>query len=159
MKSMDVSDVDHVVKDSNLLFTKLDEMVEEIGEANVVQVVTDNASNYIKAGKLLMAKRPHLYWTPCAAHCIDLMLEDIGKIPQVKSTIKNCIFMNGYIYCHTSLVNMMRGFTNGRNLHRPSVTRFATSFITLSQYYKQRKNLRTMVTSQEWNDSKWPKEA
>lgn len=25
-------------------------MVEEIGEANVVQVITDNAKNYIKAG-------------------------------------------------------------------------------------------------------------
>jgi len=23
-----------------------------------------------------MAKRPHLYWTPCAAHCFHLILED-----------------------------------------------------------------------------------
>nr|KAJ0214425.1 hypothetical protein LSAT_V11C400161270 [Lactuca sativa] len=29
--------------------------------------------------KLLEAKIEHLYWTPCAAHCLDLMLEDIGK--------------------------------------------------------------------------------
>lgn len=28
---------------------------------------------------MLMAKRPHLYCLPCAAHCIDLMLENIGK--------------------------------------------------------------------------------
>ena len=48
IRSMDVSDV---VKDANLLFKILDDLVEEVGEENVVQVVTDNASNYVKAGK------------------------------------------------------------------------------------------------------------
>ena len=48
IKSMDVSDVS---KDGTLLFTILDKMVEEVGEANVVQVITDNASAYVKAGK------------------------------------------------------------------------------------------------------------
>ncbi|GJT77109.1 uncharacterized protein Tco_1043834 [Tanacetum coccineum] len=65
------------------LFDLLDDFIEEIREANVVQVVTDNGANYVAAGKLLEVKRPNLYWTPCAAHCIDLMLEDIGKIPKV----------------------------------------------------------------------------
>lgn len=87
------------------------------------------------------------------------MLEDIGKLSRVKSALKKCVFMNGYIYNHIGLVNMMRRFTNQKNLHRPAVTRFATSFITLEQFHKQRNNLRKMVTSQEWNDSKWPKEA
>lgn len=102
-----------------------------------------------------MKKRKHLYWTPCAAHCLDLMLEDIGKIPRIKNTIKKCISMNGYIYNHISLVNMMWKFTNKRNLHRPAITRFATSFITLASYHRQRNNLRKMVTSEEWNGSKW----
>ena len=48
IRSMDVSEV---VKDANLLYKVLDDMVEEIGEENVVQVMTDNASNYVKAGK------------------------------------------------------------------------------------------------------------
>ncbi|XP_013620220.1 PREDICTED: uncharacterized protein LOC106326833 [Brassica oleracea var. oleracea] len=156
IKSKDVSEV---VKDATLLFKLLDDMVEEIGEANVVQVITDNAKNYIKAGKLLEAKRPHLYWTPCAAHCIDLMLEDIGEIPALKSAMKKCMFMNGYIYSHVPLVNMMRKFTKQRNLHRPAITRFATSCITMTQFLKQQKPLRDMVNSAEWSESKWPKEA
>ncbi|GJW45218.1 hypothetical protein Tco_0074017 [Tanacetum coccineum] len=61
------------------------EHLEEIGEQNVVQVVTGNASSYKAQGKLLMAKRKHLYWTPHAAHCIDLMLEDIGRIQRKKT--------------------------------------------------------------------------
>lgn len=50
IKSVDVSEA---VKDANLLFCMLDRMVDEVGEANVVQVVTDNASNYVKAGKFI----------------------------------------------------------------------------------------------------------
>ena len=57
----------------------LDAVVERVGEKNVVQIVTDNAVNYKAAGQKLMEKRKNLYWTPCAAHCIDLMLEDFEK--------------------------------------------------------------------------------
>ncbi|CAN6828515.1 unnamed protein product [Brassica oleracea] len=110
-------------------------------------------------GKLLEGKRPNLYWTPCAAHCLDLMLEDIGKLEPVKNALKKCIFMSGYIYYRVPLVNMMRRFTNQHNLHRPAVTRFATSFITMSQFHIQQANLKKMVTSDDWNKSEWPKEA
>ncbi|XP_010471706.1 PREDICTED: uncharacterized protein LOC104751456 [Camelina sativa] len=113
LKSLDVSEV---VKDATLLFQLLDKIVKEVGDENVVQVVTDNASNFVKA-----------------AHCIDLMLEDIGKIANVKSYTKV-------------------------NLHRPAITRFATTFITLAQFHKQKDKLRKMVHSEEWNNSKWPKE-
>lgn len=95
-----------------------------------------------------MTKQPHLYWLSCAASCIDLMLEDIGQI----------MCMNGYIYSHTSHVNMMRKFTNQGNLHGLDVTWFATSFITLAQYIMLRKNLRSFVNFHDWNDFKWPKE-
>lgn len=98
---------------------------------------------------MLEATRPHLYWTPCAVHCIDLMLEDIGKIPRLRNTLKGDMFCNGYIYNHVGIVNMMRRFTNQRNLHRPTITRFATSFITLSQMHKQKNNLQKMITYPE----------
>ena len=62
----------------------------------------------IFVGRLLEAKRPHLYWSPCAAHCLDLMLEDIGKIPSIKKTLKNAIFLNGFLYSKVGIVNMMR---------------------------------------------------
>ncbi|KAL7588906.1 uncharacterized protein LOC111917557 [Lactuca sativa] len=152
-RSLDVSDIS---KDADLWFRVLDKMVEEIGEKNVVQVVTDNASANVKVGKLLEAKIPILYWTPCAAHYIDLMLEFIGKqVPKVKSELKKSILAIGYIYSHVPLVNMMRKFTNQRILHRSAITRIATSFITLSQIHKQRVNLRNMVVSKEWEASKW----
>lgn len=71
------------------MFELLDSFGEHVGEANVFQVITDNASNFVMASKfvqillpskLLQAKRSHLYWTPCDAHCLDLILENIGKL-------------------------------------------------------------------------------
>ena len=62
------------------MFKYLDEVVEEIGEENVVQVITDNASNYVNDGMRLMKKRRRLWWNPYTAYYIDLMLEDIKKL-------------------------------------------------------------------------------
>lgn len=104
------------------------------------------------------AKRPHLYWTPCAAHCIDLMLEDIGKIPSISQTLKRAMTVNGYIYVRPGVVNMLRSFTGQVELVRPAMTRFATSFLTLQRIHKQRNNLRKMFTSPDWSASKWAKE-
>ena len=54
----------------------------------MVQIVTDNGSAFVKAGKLLM-KKYNLYLTPCAAHYIGLMFEDIGKRDSVTQLIGN----------------------------------------------------------------------
>ena len=62
-----------------MLFHLFVEVVEEVGVANVVQVITDNAANYVLTGKMLEEKYTTIFWTPCVAHCIDLMLEDICK--------------------------------------------------------------------------------
>ncbi|PNX62104.1 HAT family dimerization domain containing protein, partial [Trifolium pratense] len=49
----------------------MDDIVEEVGEENVVQVVTFISPAFKAAGEMLMAKRTRLYWTPCATHCIE----------------------------------------------------------------------------------------
>ncbi|KAL4288400.1 hypothetical protein AHAS_Ahas19G0282400 [Arachis hypogaea] len=156
LKSIDASDY---VKTGEKMFELLDGIVEEIGEQNVVQVVTDNESNYVLAGKLLMEKRPNLFWTPCAAHCLDLMLEDIGKLPLIQKTIKSAISLVSFTYSHSSTLSMLRQFTNGKELVRHAVTRFATSFLSLERLYKEKGNLRRMFTSDEWVRNKLSREA
>jgi hypothetical protein len=34
-----------------------------------------------------MERIPTLFWSPCAAHCLDLMLEDIGDLKEFKKPI------------------------------------------------------------------------
>ncbi|KAL9663402.1 hypothetical protein QQ045_018788 [Rhodiola kirilowii] len=168
LESIDVSDK---TKDAQQIFRFLDSMVERVGEENVIQVVSDNASNYVAADfiadfifvwliarKTVGKMRKHLFWTPCAAHCIDLMLEDIGKIPRIKGTIKNAIILNSYIYNHIGVLNLMRKYTMKRDLLRPAITRFATTFITFKSLYDQKANLRRMFTSDDWRKTKWSNE-
>ena len=73
LKSVDAS---NMLESPNKLFKMMDEIVEEVGEENVVQIVTDNTTYYKVVGEMLMSKRTRLYWTPCATHTIEMILED-----------------------------------------------------------------------------------
>ena len=83
------------------MFKHLDEVVEEIGEENVVQVITNNASNYVNVGMRLMEKMRKLWWTLCVGHCIDLMLEDVGKLNVHANTLLRARQVVKFIYGHT----------------------------------------------------------
>ncbi|RVW35015.1 hypothetical protein CK203_079876 [Vitis vinifera] len=130
---------------------------KKIGEENVVQVITDNASNYVNAGMRLMEKRSRLWWTPCATHCIDLMLEDIGKLNVHATTLSRARQVVKFIYGHTWVLSLMRTFTKNHELIRPAITRFATAFLTLQSLYKQKQALIAMFSSEKWCSSTWAK--
>ncbi|GMP99210.1 hypothetical protein CsSME_00046772 [Camellia sinensis var. sinensis] len=155
---VELVDASSYSKDGQKLFELLDKFVEKVGKENVVQVITDSAAANVLAGRFLEAKYEQLYWTPCAAHCLDLMLEDIFKIPRLKKTFERGIAVHGYIYNRHTLLNMMRRYTNLKNLIKPAKTRFATAFLTLCRMHQQKNNLRKMVTSEDWTSSKWAKE-
>ena len=151
-------DASAVAKTADLLFELISKFVERIGPQYVVQVVTDSASNNKAAGRMLTIRYPHLFWTPCAAHCIDLILEDIFTIPRFKNCINNAMALNSFIYSKCGMVNMLREFTSHKELVRPAKTRFATAFLTLSRICKQKANLFRMFTSQRWITSPYYKE-
>ena len=110
----------------------------------------DNVTNYVIAERLLMERYSCLYWTPCAVHCIDLMLEDMGKLPWIKEVIDSAKNVTKYIYNHTYVLSLMRRFTGNKELLRPAITRFATSFISLQSMHKVMMELQRMFFSDEW---------
>jgi hypothetical protein len=73
-------DASAYVKYAQLVCELLDVFIWEIGLQYNVQVIMKNVANYVVAGKLLMERYWALYWTTCVSHCIDSMLEDMGKI-------------------------------------------------------------------------------
>ena len=73
-------DTTNIPKTIDYIFSLMDKIVEEVRKENIVQVVTNNEASFKAADMLLMEKRKHLFWSPCAAYCIDLMLEDIGNM-------------------------------------------------------------------------------
>nr|GEW34725.1 hypothetical protein [Tanacetum cinerariifolium] len=132
-------DTSKISKTKEKVFAMLDDFVEKIGEEHIVQVVTDNAANYKATGEMLMDKQKKLFWTPCATHCIDLMLEDFEKkIEEHKVTIAKGRKITSFIYNRTRLICLLREFTKGKELLRPGATRFTTSYLTLGRLYKQK---------------------
>ena len=132
------------------IFEYVDKCIEDVGPQNVIQVVTDNASNNMAASQLLIEKRPNMFWTSCAAHTIDLMLEAIGKEAKFKGLISKAKTLTIFIYAHHRTLAMMRRFTKSRDIVRPGVTRFATSFLTLQSLMEKKEKLRLMFTSDDW---------
>ena len=51
----------------------------------------------------------------------------------------------------------MRTFTKKHELHRPTITQFATSFLTLQSLYNQKQALIVMFSLEKWCSSKWAK--
>ena len=149
LKSVDASDK---IKDNKYIYGLLKDVIKEVGETNVVQIVTDNGSAFVKAGKLLM-KKYNLYWTPCAAHCIDLMFEDIAKRATVSELITNARKITNFIYNHGWLLAKVRKVCGG-DIVRPWATRFATNYIALESLLKKRADLKKIFISDEWASHK-----
>jgi len=147
LKSIDTSDV---IKDGKKMYKLLDNIVDEIGEEHVVQVVTDGVSNLVTTRRILMEKRTKLFWSPYAAHWLDLILEDIGDLSVFYNTIGNANKVTTYIYRHTRVLNLYRKHSNRRELARPIVTRFATAYLTLNCIKQQKNALRSMFALEEW---------
>ena len=133
LKFVDASDN---IKDNKYIYGLLKDMIKDVAEENVVQIVTDNGLAFVKAVKLLM-KKYNLYWTPCAAHCIDLMFEDIGKRESVSDLITNARKITNFIYNHGWLIAIMRKVCGG-DIVRPGATRFAKNYIALASLLKKR---------------------
>ena len=149
LKSVDASDK---IKDNKYIYGLLKDVIKEVGESNVVQIVTDNRSAFVNAGKLLM-KKYNLYWTPCAAHCIDLMFEDIAKRATVSELITNARKITNFIYNHGWLLARVRKVCGG-DIVRPGATRFATNYIALKSLLKKRADLKKIFISDEWASHK-----
>ncbi|PIA30425.1 hypothetical protein AQUCO_05600109v1 [Aquilegia coerulea] len=137
LRSVDVSDA---IKD-HMLFNLLDKVVEEVGEEH-------------KAETKLMETRKGLYWTPSAAHCLDLMLEKIDTFPQHVSALHKAKRVAKFIYNHGWVTALRRKFSR-RELICPTATRFATAYLSLQSILQSKKALERMFASRRWGNSLW----
>lgn len=77
------------------------------GPEDVVHIVTINASNYVGAGRLLEMEFPTLNWSPCVAHCLNLILQDIGKLEKLANVVDHASKITKYIYSHCYALHLM----------------------------------------------------
>ncbi|XP_074352805.1 uncharacterized protein LOC141691938 [Apium graveolens] len=132
LSSIECSNEAHTAK---FIFEYVDKYIQKVGPGNIIQVVTDNASNNMAATKLLREKRPHIFWTSCAKHTLNRMLEAIDFC-RVLSNILCCfsvVSTEFYIpvLCHVFCTGffMQFLFNNLQNRLSRISAEFSTDFL------------------------------
>ncbi|XP_015960985.1 uncharacterized protein LOC107484947 [Arachis duranensis] len=105
VNSVDTSDM---IKTADTLFKLFAEVIEWVGSSNIVHVVTDNAANYVSAGKLIHENYPNIFWSPCAAHCINLILKDIASLPHIADLASRASKVTVFVYNHMIFLSWLR---------------------------------------------------
>eukprot|EP01018_Ginkgo_biloba_P039443 Gb_32669 [translate_table: standard] len=146
-----VDAIDHR-KTSYFIFKILEEAVLELREKNVVQIITNSSSNYVGVGMMIMERFKTIYWTPCASHCMDLLLHDLGKLPWVNEEIRRGKLIINFIVNHCITLSIYKKHAT-RELLRPCDTRFATYYIALNRVVEEKAYFRLIVCSNEWEKS------
>jgi hypothetical protein len=140
------------------IFKILEEVILEVGEKNVVQVVTDSASNCVGAIKMVMDKYKSIYWTPCSTHCLDFLLHDLAKFPWINEVIRKGKQISHFIINHQLTLSLYRKQAS-KELLRPCETTFASYYITLKKLVEEKESVRIVVYSTEWENSHLSKES
>ena len=119
------------MKDAKTLWNLFCEVIQWVGAENVVHIVTNNAANYVVAGRLIHEKYGTIFWSPCAAHCLNLLLKDVANLPYVANLASKASKIIIFVYNHMVLLSWLRKREGWKQVVRPRGTRFATTFITL----------------------------
>ena len=97
----------------------------------------------------LLARYPHITWTICTPHAVDLTLEDIFKLEPFGELISKAKRVLMFINNHQQTLAAYRALEESvLALLKPGETRFATSFIMLQRVHKQASHLQCLVVSE-----------
>ncbi|XP_026457577.1 uncharacterized protein LOC113358255 [Papaver somniferum] len=156
LKSVDASSR---TNDQFYIAELVNEVIEDVGIGNIEQFISDNGSNFKVVGKVLMIDHPTLYLTSCVVHCVNLMLEDLGK----KITPITRAFTLGkrvvtYIYAHFQVLDLMKEMTGQKELHQSTKNKFATQYYTLKSLLEHKNALQMMFVHEKWTQSRVAKE-
>ncbi|KAK2983482.1 hypothetical protein RJ640_006495, partial [Escallonia rubra] len=155
LKSVEATDV---TKSSEELFSLFDSVVQEVGPKNVVNFVTETAPTFKDAGMALMGKYRTFFWSACSAHCIDMMLEEIGEMEGVKEVFVKAKEITRFIYNNAWVLDLMKKRTGGKDIVQLASTRFSSNFFTLQTIVSLKNPLHQMFTSPTWIQSTFLKQ-
>ncbi|XLU24370.1 hypothetical protein S245_060436, partial [Arachis hypogaea] len=132
VKSIDASSI---VKYASHLCNLFSDMIEWIRPNDIVHVVTDNAANYVAAGRLINKKCDNIYWSPCAAHFLNLILKDINSMAHISNLVTRASKIIVFVYNHMVFLSWLRKRPDWREIVRPGATHFTTVFIILKSIF------------------------
>ncbi|KAH6555936.1 hypothetical protein KP509_1Z216200 [Ceratopteris richardii] len=118
----------------------------EIGVENVVQVITNNASNCKRMGEMVF---PSIVWTPCVAHCLDLLFEDIGRLSWLAPLVSDAKRIVTFIRKNHQALAIFRCHSSV-DMIRPADTRFAYIYMVFQRLQEVSDTLCIYAIDRRW---------
>jgi hypothetical protein len=121
--------------------------IERETTAKVIAVVTDNAQNMRSATDYIHIRRPSVISGGCAAHVLNLLMQDVCRVPAIRSIQTRAVTIARFVRDHLALLDEFKRLQQGlrdaglrvRNLVLPEPTR----------WYSVHACLRSVLNSQE----------
>ncbi len=146
-----VVDTGGEIKDVAYIAGQLIDCIREVVADNVIQVVTDSAVVCKAAGKLVEQEFSWITWTPCTPHCLDVLLEDVRKLPWAAEVVAKAKAVVKFITNHHRSQALFHK-KSALDLLKLGDTCFATNFIMLDRMLEVREALQELVIGREWRE-------
>ncbi|KAL0418818.1 UNVERIFIED_CONTAM: hypothetical protein Sradi_1295300 [Sesamum radiatum] len=150
-------------KDKWFISTLIKEVMVEVGVTNVVQIITDNAPVCKAAGLLVEQTYPHVFWTPCVVHTLNLTLKNICAAKNTEANgitydechwiteiVASALMIRNFTMNHAMRLSMFNEFSKLKLLV-VTETRFASVIIMLKRFKLIKQQLKMMVISEQWS--------
>ena len=156
LKSIDASGN---IKDGDSVANIFMQATKEVGEPNVVQIITDNASNYKAAGLSIETKFPHIFWTPCVVHSLNLALKSIcapnekslhySKFKWIADLVNDMNTIRNFILNHSMALAIFNNYSK-LTLLKVAETRFASHLVMAKRLKEVKPSPKKMVMDANW---------
>ncbi|XP_058735751.1 uncharacterized protein LOC131607810 [Vicia villosa] len=158
-----VVDTSSEIKSKHYIVDRMAGVIQEVGEENVIQVITDNAPVCKAAGMIIESSCPKVFWTPCVVHTLNLASKNICA---AKNTERNEVVWTecNWITQIADDVSFVRNFIMNRSMRNVifkqfssfklldvSDTRFASVIVMLRRFKFLKRSLQSVVINEEWN--------
>ncbi|GBG64503.1 hypothetical protein CBR_g45199 [Chara braunii] len=152
------TDVMHGKKDASALANAWLKRVKsmDVQLSDITAFVTDSVGVNVTAMEVFQKDESvkHIFWIPCVAHIMDLILEDIGGIDWVASHISQVRLVTRFFKRHGHAREVLETHST-KTLLLPAETRFGTNVIMMERLVALRAALTDVVADDRWRETVW----
>ncbi|KAL4359548.1 hypothetical protein AHAS_Ahas08G0088400 [Arachis hypogaea] len=150
LKSVDVDSVDGA---GNSAVSILRNTIMDVGPTNVVQIISYLGPAKTYSESYTLAEFPHIFWSPCSAHSIRILMEDIAELDWLRPVV----------LCAKEIDKCIISFQNfapsvyGENLKGSSdslTARIAPSCYIVQKILELKKEFQEVIVTEEWKQWK-----
>lgn len=147
-KSVDAS---AYFKNPKHLAELVDSVIQDIGPENIVQIIVDNSLSLAGITTHVAQHYGTIFVTPCASHCVNLILEDICKVDWVSRCISQAQTITKFIYNNATMLDSMKKITGGQDLVKTGISKHVSNFLSLQCLLKHKPKLRSVLHNLDYS--------